>query len=62
MTAARFSSNGESLSVTLSRVATRPGALKLQANAAMTPEVLLQVAAWLTNQAHKAQADDAEEG
>ena len=36
--------------------------LMLQANAAMTPEVLLQVAAWLTNQAHKAQADDAEEG
>lgn len=44
MTASRFSLNGAGLPITISRGATRPGAVQLKANAAMSPEVLLQVA------------------
>jgi hypothetical protein len=62
MTASRFSTNGQSLPITVSRVATRPGAVQLKAHAAISPEVLLEVAEWLTAEAHKAQADQAKEG
>lgn len=61
MSASRFSLNGAGLPITISRVATRPGAVQLKANAAMSPEVLLQVAEWLTSEALKAQADEAQD-
>ncbi len=57
----RFSANGRSLSVYVSSDPARPGAIKLVAQDAMAPEVLLELAAWLKAKAETAIADQAQD-
>lgn len=56
---ARFTTDGVSLPVTLTRVATRPGHLRLKADAVVRPAELLKLAEWLTANAEVALTEEA---